>query len=260
MDQDKNFLLDPIGGDIGDDDLGFGFDDAVDEDPGEEIGPKKKSPRTRRRSAAIDQRSLQHVYRRAFSETQLLDILPLDSPILFSFTSDAYQPLDVDTGATREAIRILKEADQHIVVLTKGGTRATRDFDLLGEGDFHGATLTFLDAEESKKWEPGAATPEDRIEALRLAKEHGIGTWVSLEPVISPEQSLAAIDRVAPFVDLFKVGKLNYHPRADEIDWHAFAVEAVRRIRATGKKMYIKKDLRQYLEREKCQTKSFRSA
>lgn len=169
------------------------------------------------------------------------------TPILLSFTSDPYQPLDVETGLTRDAIAILKGAGWSVSILSKGGARATRDFDLLGPGDQVGASLTFIDPAQSLEWEPGAALPADRLAYLLAAHEKGLRTWASLEPVIDPAQSLELIDLSAPYVDMYKVGKLNHHPLSKAIDWRAFALAAVSRLEALGKAHYVKRDLQAYL-------------
>jgi len=169
-------------------------------------------------------------------------------PVLMCFSCDAYQELDVELQYARRAIELFKAHNIAFQVLSKGGMRCARDFELYEPGkDIFAATMTFLDAEKSKQWEPGAALPAERIEALKLAHSMGIKTWVSLEPVIEPSESLAIIDKVWPFVDLFKVGTWNHDKRAKEIDWRAFGMEAVRRIEGYGKELYVKDDLRRFL-------------
>ena len=121
---------------------------------------------------------------------------------------------------------------------------ATRDFDILTVNDTYGATLTLLDAADSKHWEPRAALPEQRLQALRIAHDHGIRTVASLEPVIDPEQTLEMIEWAHEFTDLYKVGKLNYHPHAATIDWHDFGHKAVELLDSLGAKYYIKNDLK----------------
>jgi DNA repair photolyase len=165
-------------------------------------------------------------------------------PVLLSFTTDPYQPIDVEYGLTREAITILHEHGLAVEVLTKGGMRAARDFDLLTAKDAFATTLTFLNAGQSREWEPLAALPEDRIEAMKLAHGKSIRVWASLEPVIDPEQSLELIRQTAPFVDLFKVGKLNHHPAAQSVDWHRFGWEAKKLLDSLGNAYYLKDDLR----------------
>ena len=167
--------------------------------------------------------------------------------VLLSFTTDPYQPCEEEFGVTREAIKILHQHGLSVELLTKGGTRACRDFDLLTPDDRFATSLTFLDEADSLKWEPNAASPSDRIEAIRTAKASGLTTWASLEPVIDPEQSLQIIRETHEIVDLFKIGTLNHHPLGKEIDWTDFGRCAVNLLESVGADFYIKKDLRQYL-------------
>jgi len=168
-------------------------------------------------------------------------------PILLCFTCDPYQALDERLGLTRETIKILHSAGHAVNVLTKGGWRALRDIDLLGPRDAFATTLTLLDDAVSLKWEPGAATPKDRIATVREYHAAGIPTWVSLEPVLDPAIALEIIRRTHEFVDLYKVGRWNYHADAKLIDWARFAADAVALLGALGKAYYIKKDLACFL-------------
>ncbi|MDR0477678.1 MAG: radical SAM protein [Desulfobulbaceae bacterium] len=164
--------------------------------------------------------------------------------VLLSFTSDPYQPLERETCLTRAALEILASAHIKVAVLTKGCLLAQRDFDILSNMDAEFAvTLTSDDDAESKRWEPKAALPADRIESLRAAKRWGIPTWVSFEPVINPGAVLRLIDATAAFVDFYKVGKLNHHPFAQTIDWPAFRQAVCAKLDAVGKPYLIKKDL-----------------
>ena len=168
-------------------------------------------------------------------------------PILLCFTTDPYQPIEETAKLTRISIKRLIENGNSVKVLTKGGMRAARDFDLMATGnvDF-GATLTFLDEARSLEWEPNAAKPSDRIDALRMAKEAGIKTWASLEPVIDPEQVYEIIKATHEFIDLHKVGKLNYHPLSKTIAWHDFRVNVESLLTSLNKDFYIKDDLKKF--------------
>lgn len=168
--------------------------------------------------------------------------------VLFCFTTDPYQPIEMIHKITRQAIQTLHKHGLPVQILTKGGLRAARDFDLLTPKDAYAATLTLLDDEQSLKWEPKAALPYNRIDSLRAAHEMGIPTWASLEPVIDPEQSLEIIRQTHEFIDLYKVGKLNYRPEAKEVDWAKFAREVVELLDSLGKRYYIKKDLQVFLK------------
>jgi len=170
-------------------------------------------------------------------------------PVLLCFTTDPYQPLAAETGITRRAIELLHQYGYPVHVLTKGGMRAAVDFDLLSTnaGDTFATTLTFLNRADSEQWEPHAALPASRLKAIALAHARGIATWISLEPVIDPEQTLEIIRRTHEYVDLFKVGTLNHHELAKTIDWPAFARRAVDLLQECGASYYIKNDLRRYL-------------
>ena len=182
--------------------------------------------------------------------SRLIDEAPrwsgTDKRVLLCFSCDPYQPLDEDEKLTRSVIQVLKENNIHFQILTKGGLRATRDFDLYGPGDAFASTLTYTDRHESEANEPGAAIPIERIEAIRLAHERGIETWASLEPVMDVEQSLDIIRMTSEFVDFYKIGKLN-HYRSD-INWRNFGIRAISLCRARGKKYYIKNDLAESLK------------
>ena len=169
--------------------------------------------------------------------------------VFLCFTCDPYQPIDTEAKVTREIIQRLRLYDVSVNILTKGGPRSTRDFDLLAKDpkSQYGATLTFLDELPSKLWEPGASLPQDRIKALQEAHSLGIHTWASLEPVIDPVQSLQIIQATKDFVDEYKIGRWNHDPRADRIDWKTFGEEAVELCREFGKKYYVKKDLAIFL-------------
>lgn len=137
-----------------------------------------------------------------------------------------------------------------MIILTKGGKRAERDFNLLAKNpalSSFGVTLTFAKLSDSEKWEPGAATPIQRACSLYNAKDMGIKTWVSLEPVIDPQQTLEIIRCTLQSVDMYKIGKWNHDKRANEIDWKAFVQEAVEILERHGKEYYVKEDLRAYL-------------
>ncbi|MFC1929737.1 radical SAM protein [Chloroflexota bacterium] len=166
--------------------------------------------------------------------------------VLLCFTCDPYQPIDAEYQLTRQAIEILHKNGFNVTILTKGGKKAERDFDLLRHGDEFATTLTFLDEQKSLHWEPGAAIPEERIESLRKAHELGITTWASLEPVIEAAESLEIIRQTHTFVNLFKVGLLNYHPMGKEIDWRKFLQDCIATLKQYGCQYYIKKDLRRY--------------
>lgn len=165
------------------------------------------------------------------------------------FTCDPYQLIDEKLQITRQAIKILKANDITVRILTKGGFRSLRDFDLLQPGrDWFGVTMTFDKQEKSDIWEPGTAGPSERFVSLISAKRYGLRTWVSMEPVIDPVETLTLISKIHRYVDVFKVGKWNYDKRAKDIDWRSFVLDAVKLFNIYGKDYYLKEDLRKYLD------------
>jgi DNA repair photolyase len=161
-----------------------------------------------------------------------------------SFVGDPYDLGRVDNSFTRAVLELFKKYHHSFQILTKGGIKAVQDFDLYSPDDLFGCTLTFDNAADSIEREPGAALPADRIEALRIAHERGIKTWVSLEPVIIPEQTLHLIDLTHDFVDFYGVGRWNHDDEADEIDWRKFRADAETRLRKYKKDYTIKAALK----------------
>ena len=120
-----------------------------------------------------------------------------------------------------------------------------RDFDLYdaGRGRF-GSTVIFMDQAYANDWEPGAASIKDRIRAIQEAHEQGIRTWVSLEPVIEPEQALQVIRELHPIVDHWKVGKINHQPEIErKHDWLKFKDDVKDVLDALGADYYLKNSL-----------------
>jgi DNA repair photolyase len=169
--------------------------------------------------------------------------------VLLCFHCDPYSPEAVASGVTREALEILREHDIPFQILTKGGTRACSDFYLYGPHDAFAATMTFRSESDSEQEEPGAALPGERMVATLNAHHRNIETWVSLEPVIDPAQSLEIIHEAHEYVDLYKIGVLNHDAaRSAKIDWRAFGKAAIELCEKYGKRYYVKADLAKHLD------------
>jgi DNA repair photolyase len=165
--------------------------------------------------------------------------------ILISFFTDPYTPSDVEPALTRRIIKVFMKNRLRFTVLTKGGTRATRDFDLLAnyEKSRFGSSLVLMDQDDADYWEPCAAPIKDRIRAIRIAHDAGIKTWVSLEPVIDPKQAFEIVKELHPIVDHWKLGKLNYHAEAKVVDWRGFRIKITKLLDSLGANYYVKKSL-----------------
>jgi DNA repair photolyase len=166
--------------------------------------------------------------------------------VMLSFTTDPYHP--GDHTLTRDVLQMIQAHGMGICTLTKGGRRALRDLDLFRtRRDAFASTLTSLDGAFSEKWERGAALPVDRIDTLRTFHEAGIFTWVSLEPVLDTAATLEIIRQTHRYVDLYKVGRVNYVGLTKTTDWKQFTHDVVEVLADTGSRHYIKKDLQPFL-------------
>jgi DNA repair photolyase len=166
--------------------------------------------------------------------------------VMLSFTTDPYHP--GDNSLTRKTLEVIQEYGMGICTLTKGGHRSIRDFDLFRSNrDSFASTLTSLDDSFSLKWERGATLPGERIDTLKKFHDAGIFTWVSLEPVLDTQATLEIIRQTHSFVDLYKVGRVNYIGLTKTTDWERFTHEILELVNRLNAKHYIKKDLWPYL-------------
>ena len=77
----------------------------------------------------------------------------------------------------------------------------------------YGITLVSLNEEYREDREPGAATYQDRLTALRTLHDKGCKTWVSIEPYPTPNlivQDLVEILEAVAFTDKIIFGRTNY--------------------------------------------------
>ena len=168
--------------------------------------------------------------------------------ILLCFTCDPYCLADVEYQITRRAVRILLMEGLNITILTKGGLRSMRDFDIFSKFKkqvTYACTLVFELEQERLFYEKGSATPtKERIQALQAAHDLGLKTWVSLEPVFEPDQTMELIWDTKDCTDLYKVGTLNYHEQGKNINWTMFRGDVIALLESLKKPYYIKQDLR----------------
>jgi DNA repair photolyase len=163
------------------------------------------------------------------------------------FIGDAY-PKGHDSSITREIIKLLKDYDNHVQILTKNGMDAERDFDLLDGEDWFGVTIAGYPEGtlfEVQMTEPGAGTEAERLAALDKAHKQGIKTWISFEPVLDANAVLNFLELNVGYVDKYKIGKLNYYP--SDINWKDFGIRATRICRSWGLDFYIKDDLKKLM-------------
>lgn len=170
--------------------------------------------------------------------------------VLLSFVGDVYCDNTDNSLTTREVLKLLNSYKVPIAVLSKGGKKMLRDLDIFkqfGNRIMVGTTLTFLDEEKSKKWEPFASLPSERLETLKILHDNGIKTFASFEPTIEPEESLKLIRKTLELncVDHYKIGKINNYKSEDKWqDWAKYLQDCLNLLRPAKKQVYYKFCLR----------------
>ena len=178
-------------------------------------------------------------------------------PVLLSFTTDPYQPLELELGITREALLKMSLYRQRAMILTKNpGLAVSRDLELIKRGGHSlGVTLTSRDAKLSRAFEPGAPEPAARTEALADATYRGVNTWISLEPLISPEQGLAVVALARDLGIHIAMGLKSGSAYQERHDWPGFLGQARRILETRGYREVdayeaYKKEAKTYLVKE----------
>ncbi len=120
-------------------------------------------------------------------------------PIAIGTATDAYQPIERHRRITRAIVEVLHEHRHPFTVLTKSSL-VERDIDLLAPMARDGLvgvslTITTLDPDLARRWEPRAAAPWRRLRTMRRLHEAGIPVGVSLAP-IAPFLNEPEIERV----------------------------------------------------------------
>ena len=107
------------------------------------------------------------------------------SRISFSTVCDPYQPLELKYQITKQCLEILKPYRHSISILTKSSI-VVRDVDILSR--LHKVrvsfTVTTMNEEVRKVFEPGAPPTEQRFKALRTLAHSGIRTSIFVAPVL----------------------------------------------------------------------------
>src|SRR5690606_30215687 len=108
-------------------------------------------------------------------------------------------PIEKRYRIMREILEVLAAASHPVGIVTKSAL-VTRDIDILARMAERNLvkvalSVTTLDRKLARAMEPRAATPERRLEALRLLSAAGIPTTVMVAPVI-PALNEPEIERI----------------------------------------------------------------
>ena len=109
------------------------------------------------------------------------------------------------------SIQKLNAAGIKCTVLTKG--LLPHELATFSDENEYGITLVSLNEDYREKTEPGAATYQSRLAALKQLHNNGCKTWVSIEPYPTPnlvEQDLSTILNAIAFTDKIIFGRTNY--------------------------------------------------
>ena len=103
---------------------------------------------------------------------------------LGSGVTDLYQPLEAETGLTRQMLTALVAGGSPVSLLTKSAL-VLRDFDLLAQlpQALVMVTITTLDPDLAAILEPGASPPAERLEVVRRARAAGFHAGVMAMPL-----------------------------------------------------------------------------
>lgn len=102
----------------------------------------------------------------------------------YSTVTDPYQPYEEKMCFARRIIDIFLKHDFKISFQTKSSL-ILRDVDIIKADLIEvGFTITSLDSEFAKKFEPHSPPPEERVQALEIFSEKKVKTWIFYGPII----------------------------------------------------------------------------
>ncbi|HYG54732.1 MAG TPA: PA0069 family radical SAM protein [Burkholderiales bacterium] len=110
------------------------------------------------------------------------------SPIALGANTDCYQPIERKFGITRKILEVLAECDHPVTMVTKSAL-VERDLDLLAPMAKKNLVKVFvsigsLDRELARKLEPRAASPQRRVDILRMLSKEKIPCGVMVAALI----------------------------------------------------------------------------
>jgi DNA repair photolyase len=179
-----------------------------------------------------------------------------------SFAGDPYdlsryrksKSKDDTNVVTRQTLELCLKYKVPVQILTKGGLYCVKDGDLFerfGKSIRVGQSLTFFNPQLSRQYEPNAAVPQERLDALAILKHRNIPTWASFEPVIDSGETLTLLQECLDndLCDYYRIGAFSPSSGLKEtpkqVDWEAFASVALKLINRYDARAYFKKDLRE---------------
>jgi len=180
-----------------------------------------------------------------------LQKIPENSIISMSNSSDPYPTMERVYGDTRRVLKILKEYEMRVLIVTKGDT-VKRDADILSE--MRSVVTVTITTFRSEKLEPNAPSPEERINAIKILNDYGIPVSLRLDPVflylsddyekVIDESVKAGIKHVTS--STYKVKKDNWerfsrvYPEIARKTWDLYFKKGMK----VGRSYYLPEDIR----------------
>ncbi len=108
--------------------------------------------------------------------------------IALGTNTDPYQPIEKNRKITRSCLKVLRDFQHPVGIVTKG-TLIERDLDILAPMASNGLvrvgiSLTTLDRDLSRRMEPRAPSPQRRLEMIRNLTEAGVPVRVMTSPIV----------------------------------------------------------------------------
>lgn len=111
-----------------------------------------------------------------------LSQVPTGQLVALGAFRDAYPAPERSLGLARRGLEILGEQDRSVSVVTRT-TTVLRDLDLLTRpGSMVTISLATANPELARRLEPGAPSPQERIEAARAIMRAGVAVLLALSP------------------------------------------------------------------------------
>jgi len=137
--------------------------------------------------------------------------------VFISSLTDAYNPLEKKYQLTRKCLEILLKYQFPITIQTKSSL-VLRDLDLIKQFKNReiGFTVTSLDEEVRKHFEPNSSSVQEKLDVIKVLKENGIKVYVFFGPILpylSDKNLEEYFETMAKLkVDEILVDKLNLKP------------------------------------------------
>ncbi len=136
--------------------------------------------------------------------------------ILISSVTDPYIPLEKKYRNTRKILEYLVGTSAEMISILTKSKLVVRDIDLFKQFQNNievGISICTLDEEFSKKIEPHASKPFERLDSLKMIFDAGISTYTFISPYF-PELTdhEAIIEETKSYTDRFMFENLNFRP------------------------------------------------